>query len=170
VRGGDGLGARHEETQSPTPPVPRPRPPPPAARSYEELAGLAVDPVSNIITSSELMDLAIALGVTPSAPVFWRTHRTTDDLISAIFDKTSDHEENVRAADAEAEAAHIQLMNARSQVAIGAPSAATAEQAKIKVLKRLQSFTPVMGGVDRNLFGARGDQTDSILLHSRQGR
>jgi hypothetical protein len=96
---------------------------------HDELGALTAGELSMKISSAELMELAVALGVTPSAAAFWQTHKTIDDVLGLIFDKTVAAEDARRAALAEVEEASPAAARARAAAADAAAKPAPSADA-----------------------------------------
>ena len=117
------------------------------------------------------MELAITMGVCQSATMFWRNHRTSEDLLAAIFDHRTNALESVRAAENEAAAAHLTLNRARATIAVNSAllkdnSSTIADN--VKVLDKMSSFAtlePIL-----KAFSATKDSTESMVIRSRHGR
>jgi hypothetical protein len=96
---------------------------------HDELALLSTDELSVKISSSEIMELAVALGVTPSASVYWQTHKSIEDALSLIVEDKLAREGARFAALVESEESYLAIIRARAAVASdvlpdsGAPSA-----------------------------------------------
>jgi hypothetical protein len=117
------------------------------------------------------MELAVTMKVTPSATIFWRNHRTPQQLIAAIFDHHTNLLESIRATENEAAAAHITLNRARATIAVNSAIMKdnTIVAENVKVLDKMSSFA-AMEPILKAFSSSTKDSTESMLIRSRRGR
>lgn len=137
-------------------------------QSYDELNALTSIALRERVSNAELMELAIALGVTTSPAIFWRSNRTTEDLIGALFDHRVKRNEVARREESEAEAAHITLLNARASIVAtcGTNSLAAVKVDLNATLIKKQALQPYVHAAKS---GGISDQTETIVQRSRHG-
>ena len=100
-----------------------------SCKRHDELVLLGTDELSVKISSSEILELAVALGVTPSASAFWQRHKSIEDALSLIIEDKMAREGARYAALVESEESYLATIRARATTASdvlpdsGAPSA-----------------------------------------------
>jgi hypothetical protein len=58
----------------------------------QSLSSVPDKELDGAVTSNELMQLAIAWGITTSGPEFWKTHRGKNDVLIALYDYRAEEE------------------------------------------------------------------------------
>lgn len=122
-----------------------------------------------MLTTRELLELAIAWGITPSATEFWKRYKSREDLVGCLQRKKAEQELLARSEE------HQPLAAAAMPVAVdkNARRAPRASQSRRRssVAMTLQAVvgnifrTPLSGG---DIFGTQGDYEDSIVYRARR--
>lgn len=123
---------------------------------------MACKEIESSVTTRELLDLAVAWGVTPTPSEFWKTHKSRDDLVTALRRRKTELEKQAL----EQEQQPFLLAREAEERNNTTSEGKTGRRSSLVVLGSLFPGRETMGDV----FGTRGEYTDGIIYMARRVR
>lgn len=123
---------------------------------------MACKEIESSVTTRELLDLAVAWGVTPTPSEFWKTHKSRDDLVTALRRRKTELEKQAL----EQEQQPFLLAREAEERTFSSEGGKGGRRSSLVVLGSLFPGRETMGDV----FGTRGEYTDGIIYMARRVR
>jgi hypothetical protein len=160
------------------------------------LADTEASQLETAVLTTELMSLAIALGVCGSASEFWQVHKGRDELVAALYDHAAEEERIAAARAFEAEQARARAIEAAAAESTAGASSSSGEstarsardsqpdsgatamddssvplRAHIEMRRRSLVAAPAVFGNKEyagDTFSTRGEYVEGMIYASRQ--